>query len=323
MEKGIKCISSSFTNWMAFQYPSVLNKLLRDHTTNKNIVWATNIYDAFGAEFSQNSYITEYSLKRLQDGYLQPRILKSLIVQKERTKKHAEVFTPAWICNQMNNVCDEEWFGKKDVFNKETNDNSWVVTTSPISFPDTKKKQWTNYVDSKRLEITCGEAPYIVSRYDAATGDYIELNQRIGILDRKLRVVNENTTSKEDWIKWCIRAFQSVYGYEYQGDNLLIARMNLLQTFVEYYEDRWGECPCIAILSKIANIISWNIWQMDGLTYKVPFIPVDVNSYQITLFEELENEDCSNLQEVNDYCKIFDWRSKMSVQFVSLKKEGK
>lgn len=319
MGNEVSCISfSSFTNWMAFQYPVVLNKLLRDHTTKKNIVWATNTYDAFGVDFSQNSPITEHSLKRLKDGYLQPRILKSLIAQKERTKKHAEVFTPAWICNKMNNFCDEEWFGREDVFNKETDDNSWVATSSPIFFPNTKKKHWMDYVDSKRIEITCGEAPYLVSRYDAATGDYIELYQRIGILDRKLRVINENTNSKEDWLKWCIRAFQSVYGYEYQGDNLLIARMNLLQTFVEYFEERWNESPCVDMLSKIANIISWNIWQMDGLKGVVPFPPDNhADSFQVSIFDD--GDEVASLDS-DLRCKIQDWRSKRPVFYTDLMK---
>ena len=72
-------------------------------------------------------------------------------------------------------------------------------------------------MDSRRLEITCGEAPYIASRYDAATGEIIPLERRIGILDRKLRIVNENATDEDEWFKWAFRAFQSVYGYEYQA----------------------------------------------------------------------------------------------------------
>ena len=44
---------------------------------------------------------------------------------------------------------------------------------------------------------------------------------------------------KYEWLKWALRAFQSVYGYEYQGDNLLIARINILMTFVEYLDYRW------------------------------------------------------------------------------------
>lgn len=31
-------------------------------------------------------------------------------------------------------------------------------------------KDWRKYVDARRLEISCGEAPYLVSRYDTVTG---------------------------------------------------------------------------------------------------------------------------------------------------------
>ena len=50
-----------------------------------------------------------------------------------------------------------------------SSDQGWQVNTEKVKF-DTKDG-WKKYVDSKRLEITCGEAPYIVSRYDAATGE--------------------------------------------------------------------------------------------------------------------------------------------------------
>ena len=57
----------------------------------------------------------------------------------------------------MNNHCDEEWFGKKGVFNTERG-NDWAVSKKKIDFPE--GKTWKKYVLSKRLEITCGEAPY-------------------------------------------------------------------------------------------------------------------------------------------------------------------
>lgn len=134
----------------------------------------------------------------------------------------------------MNNYCDEVWFGRKDVFNVQ-NGQTREPIREKINFPE--GKTWQDYVDSPRLEIACGEGPYLVSRYDVATSNLIRHTiNRIGILDRKLRIVNENTTSKEDWIEWAIRAVQASYGYEYQGDSLLIARINVLLTFVDYYE---------------------------------------------------------------------------------------
>ena len=49
-----------------------------------------------------------------------------------------------------------------------------------------------------------------------------------------MRVVSENAKNEDEWLKWTVRAFQSVYGYEFQGDNLLLlARENLLHTFID------------------------------------------------------------------------------------------
>lgn len=125
--------------------------------------------------------------------------------QQERTRKKGEVFTPAWVCNLMNNHCDEEWFGRKNVFNIQSEHN-WEIVEEPIEF--SCRGKWIEYVEYRRLEITCGEAPYLVSRYDTSTGDYIEPAHRIGILDRKLRVVNENTGNEEDWFKWTLRVYR-------------------------------------------------------------------------------------------------------------------
>ena len=126
---------------------------------------------------------------------------------------------------------------KTSVFNVE-NGKSWIATTDKIEFPHKKNKTWQKYVDERRLEITCGEAPYLVSRYDTVTGKPIDLYKRIGILDRKMRVVNENTTSEDEWLKWSERAFQSVYGFEFQGDSLLIARENLLISYCDYMQEK-------------------------------------------------------------------------------------
>ena len=209
--------------------------------------------------------------KMLLDGDvdIRPRVTKSTEEQTMRTRKKAEVFTPAWLCNKMNNHCDAEWFGRESVFNIEE-ERSWNPTVDKIEFPP--GRSWEDYVYSKRLEITCGEAPYLVSRYDASSGEIIPVHKRIGILDRKLRIVNENVKNRELCNTWVLRAFESVYGYEYQGDNLLLARINLLETFCEYTRDRWNEEPSDLALKRLANIISWNLWQMDGICGTVPYM---------------------------------------------------
>lgn len=300
------------------QYPvkNVLSAILKDKTTKQNIIFATDAYSEFN--IGAKDQITEEVLFGLDSFVIQPRVLKSLEEQSERTKKKAEVFTPSWICNKMNNHCDAEWFGREGVFNTE-NDQSWKVNPHKVKFDN--PKDWQKYVDSKRLEITCGEAPYIVSRYDTTTAKIIPIKRRIGILDRKLRIVNENTDNEKDWLRWAYRAFESVYGYEFQGDNLLIARINLLVTFVDYIQDRWGREPKVDELKKITNIIVWNLWQMDGITGTVPFgKPKEINK-QLNFFDFTQGINDAEHEEVD--CKIYDWRSNNSLTYRSIKEARK
>lgn len=293
----------------------VLRQLLADKSTGKNIVFATDIYSGYG--FSEHNQITEEALSQFSEFDIQPRVCKAKTEQELRTRKKAEVFTPAWICNKMNGYCDSDWFGREDVFNR-ADIHSWFADWNPVEFPE--GKNWQNYVDSRRLEITCGEAPYLVSRYNAATGEPIPIQERIGILDRKLRIVGENTSTREEWLKWAERAVQSVYGYEYQGDNLLIARINVLETFLEYHREKWRQEPNIAICRHIANIIAWNLWQMDGLSDTVPFDAGD-KELQLNLLAEPEEPQL----KLRTFCRVMDWRKQRSFEFRGLKdrKRGK
>ena len=300
-------------------YPvcTVLKSLLKDKTTGKNIISATNAYQDLDAGIGERSQITISILSHYGGEVVKPRVTKSIEQQSQRTKNKAEVFTPSWICNKMNNHCDTEWFGREGVFKTER-EQTWEPTETTIEFA--KAKDWQKYVDSKRLEITCGEAPYIVSRYDAATGELIPIRRRIGILDRKLRIVNENTDTEKDWLKWTCRAFQSVYGYEFQGDNLLIARINLLMTFEEYLEDRWDREATESELKKITNIIVWNLWQMDGITGTVPFGKPKEEYQQMTFFDYTSGINDNEPEEMD--CRIYDWRADRSLTYRSIK-EGK
>lgn len=293
-----------------------LKNLLKDKTTKKNIIWATNTFEHFGREFDDKSEITEFVFK---SGFkLIARVDKTEEAQLTRTRKKAEVFTPGWIVNEMNNYIDEVWFGRRDVFNIEDGE-TWRSVGEKIKFPE--DKTWKKYVDSRRLEITCGEGPYLVSRYDVASGEKLEIKDRIGILDRKLRLVNENTEIKNDWIKWATRAIESTYGFEYQGDNLLIARINILLTFVDYHEDRWGEEVPEKLIKKISNIISWNIWQMDGLTDMVPFGAVHEDTRQMNFFDLVGGEAEEEDGEETTYCRIKDWRGNKSHLFIDYKEK--
>ncbi len=301
----------------------VMNILLKDRTTNKNIIFATDAYDNI-------DFTTQITKKILFSDFIdiRPRVSKTLEEQNQRTRKKAEVFTPSWICNKMNNHCDTEWFGYENVFNIEQ-ENNWIPTTDKIKFPE--GKSWKDYVVSKRLEITCGEAPYLVSRYDTATGEIIPIEKRIGVLDRKLRVINENVETRKTWNQWVYRAFESVYGYEYQGDNLLIARINLLETFCEYTKARWKEEPSDLELKRIANIISWNLWQMDGIYGVIPYKGSvlennEENSglHQLTLFDFMDDVNKSETETIKELpetidCKIYDWCDNKVITYKSMR----
>ena len=123
--------------------------------------------------------------------------------------------------------------------------------------------------DARRLEITCGEAPYLVHRYDVATMEGVPLAERQGVLDRKLRIVCENTADETEWMRWTVRAYQATYGYEFQGDNLLIARVNLLMTFEKYLRARWRRKPTAQEYRAIIRTIVWNLWHFANGSVKL------------------------------------------------------
>lgn len=297
----------------------LLNILLKDRTTGNNIRWATDNYEHFGEAYCANQEMKQEQIIGKHIDILQPRVMKAKKEQIKRTHDKAEVFTPSWICNEQNNLIDEAWFGRKNVFN-HSEKGKWKVYKKKIEFPE--GKTWEQYVDVKRLEISCGEAPYLVSRYDTVNGKPIAIEKRIGFLDRKLRVINENVQEEEEWYVWCKRAFQSVYGYEYQGDNVLLARENLLYTFVDNMVYKFAHEPLQKQLYEIARIISWNLWQMDGLTGNVPYSEKEVENEQMTIFDFLPIDGHKGRDKQPIPCKIFDWRSNCSLEFNSMIKEA-
>lgn len=305
----------------------LLEILLKDRSSKKNIIWATDNYSHKGFGYQSSDEITIVTITGHNGSVIKPRTEKSQKEQITRIRDKAEVFTPSWVCNKQNNLVDNAWFGTEFVFNTES-ENTWNATTSAIQFPTASGKTWQDYINDVRLEITCGEAPYLVSRYDTVSGNTIELSQRIGLLDRKLRVISENVNSEPEWYSWAKKAFQNIYGYEWQGDNLLLARENLLFTFVDYYENKFGLFPIKEYLQEIATIISWNIWQMDGLKFVIPESCKEEEDSQLSLFDfSKEKQPCPGCAK-NDpyahtgiYCIIKDWKEDKIVRFVSLLKK--
>lgn len=301
----------------AAQISKVLPTLLKDRTTGGNIIWATDTYEQYGEEYRAKAPIQLHLITGRNAGIIQARITKARNEQADRTRKRAEVFTPVWICNLMLNHLDEEWFGRKDVFNHMDN-KKWQPTEGVLVFPE--NRSWKTYVDSRRLEITCGEAPFLVSRYDAVTGDSIPFFRRIGALDRKLRVVNEHACDWDEWWKFTRRAFESTYGYEYQGDNLFIARVNLMLTFLDALRERWQREATEQELKEIARTISWNLWQMDGLKGTVPFGSLREAYRQLNFLEQFGIIPCTE-EQPNQPCQIMNWRDKHRLTYIERKRK--
>ena len=304
----------------------ILDMLLLDRTTGENIIWATDDYAYMGDAYAFSQPITPELITGENRNVIQPRISKNGEERKKRARKMAEVFTPSWVCNDMNNGVDEKWFNRKPVFNivtKEKGKLLWAPTTEAIEFPE--GKSWQDYVSKGVIEITCGEAPFLASRYDTVTGETIEdLNSRIGWIDRKFRVINENAITQEDWLFWTKIAYKSTFGFEWQGDNLLLARENLLMSFFDYYTDRFGEEPSIEQVKEIVDVISWNIFQMDGLKFVIPrscrtkvLETRDLISGEV-IRKEIECEGCKKglIHKHNGvYVKMMDWETGKPVFF--------
>ena len=284
----------------------LLNILLQDKTTGNNILWATDSYDSNGHLFAPTAHITTDLITGALGNLIQPRALKSKTEQLYRTRDKAEVFTPLSIVKKMNEACD----------------------THRIT-----KNNWQEYVGLLKLEITCGEAPFIVSRYDPVSDkqELLPIKKRVGFLDKKMSVVSKYCNKKEEWIKWAKIAFQCSYGYEWQGDSLLIARENLLYTFIDYYQAKFKETPSTALQKDIAEIIAWNIFQMDGLKY---VIPMSCKTEQVTIrgIETLFGKEDDRIVEkpcarcVNKtakyhngtYVQTMDWKENKKIRFVDI-----
>jgi hypothetical protein len=137
-------------------------------------------------------------------------------------------------------------------------------------------------------------------------------------------VVCENCDSEPEWVSWAIKAVQSVYGFDWQGDNVLIARENILFTFEDYYLYKFSVPAIPEYLMEIAKIVAWNIWQMDGIKFVVPNSCHDVTETQESLFGETtvccKCPGCKNNNHSlhnGIYARTYDWSGQHSVVFYS------
>lgn len=267
----------------------LLKIILKDRTTKKNIVWATHSYELLGKGFAPSDRITPSRVTGAYANLIQPRSEKSKYEQKDRTKIRAEVFTPTWLVKKQNGYVEAE--------------------LESLDLED--------YIQLRWLEITCGEAPYMVTRYDTVTGEEIPLSERVGFVDRKLQRISREASDEVAFYELVKDAYHASYGYEYQGDSLLLARENLLATFEDYYLAKTGNQPTLEQKKEIATIISYNVFQMDGLKKISPYSATQKQSQQLSLFsDELEVE-----QAEESKTQIKDWKKNKMIGFERLSSE--
>ncbi|MHC1692225.1 MAG: restriction endonuclease [Sphaerochaetaceae bacterium] len=279
--------SDVIENCIRTQMPHILEILLLDRTTSmpnkpQNIIWANDNYKVLDADsYSATAQISPELITGERGSLIMPRALKTIAVQKKRTKSKAEVFTPTWIVKKQNDAVDSDY---------------------AIDCLET-------YTCRKWLEITCGEAPYMATRYDMETGELIPLSERVGFIDRKLARISREVTDKAEWQRLVELAYKSSYGFEWNGDSLLIARENLLYTYRDYYLDKWSESPTYGLFENIAKIISYNVFQMDGLTYTIPLSEKkeQVQQHQLTLFDPDGSEQVEWIIVPGKRVRIMNW----------------
>lgn len=267
---------------------SLLQILLKDRTTKRNIVWASPSYEGLGKPFCADQPIKMNLIVGPYDSIIQPRVEKDKRNQDIRTRKRAEVFTPPWLVDKQVKIVESE-MGNLD---------------------------FERYIRLRWLELACGEAPYMVTRYDSISGTVIPIPERVGFVDRKLQSICESIDSEKDFIKWAKKAYQSSYGYELQGDSLLLARENLLLSFYEYYQYKFDKEPELKVAKDIAKIISYNVVQMNGITKRTPYSAKTEEGVQLNLFDtavhlenpediftEIKNWDTKEIVSIDDIAK--------------------
>lgn len=280
-------ISTKFLeNTIRETMPEILDILLIDRTAStpnikKNSIWGNENYIQYGElSYAATSQMKPELVTGKMGKIIKPRALKSKELQKERTRSKAEVFTPIWIVKKQNDEVDNEY----------------------------KEDELEIYVKRKWLEITCGEAPYMATRYDMQTGKSVPLEERVGFVDRKLKRINEEIEDKAEWQRLVEEAYKSSYGFEWSGDSLLLARENLLYTYRDYYFSKWSEEPLYGLFKDIAEIISYNIFQMDGLKYIIPLSEKKekITDIQMSLFSEPQEWIIKPGKRV----KLMNWETK-------------
>ncbi|WP_207279537.1 Eco57I restriction-modification methylase domain-containing protein [Corynebacterium mendelii] len=215
----------------------MLAQLVADHTTGRPIVWGAG---AATAGYRAGDPVTVAAARGIV-----PRAEKHRRLKTGRTKQSAEVFTPRWVVNRQLDLVDKQW----------------AQTAAAHHGRDRAE----SYLHAHWVEITCGEGPYLVGRSDAVTGDAVPVEQRAGILDRKLRLVASVPHTPAEFFRLVCTAVSTCHGFDINGDSLLLARVNMLAGAAEWIDHVLGTAPTEDQLVTLAGMISRNLVQTNVL----------------------------------------------------------
>ena len=194
--------------------PEVLDILLYDNTTKKNIIWATDHYAKKGLGYSITNEIKPCHLTGKVRA-IRPRIEKSKTEQVKRSRDNAEVFTPSWIVNKQNNLADNAWFGEqKEYCPKEYDSIKSTWYTNGF------KKGYESGVNAPIKKEQCG--------YDDGVKFVEEVKKKFG---KDIKYINSTRTIIENFEKTYLNDINNI-PVKYRG-------MLYKRSFVSSISENW------------------------------------------------------------------------------------
>lgn len=238
---------------------SVLETLLTDKSTRRPLVWPSG----------PNHPAAWMS----REDFLRPQL-----AAEDPQAEQAEFLE--W--NRKLNTLDAAWFGHEPAFNEESA-QGWQTLSEPVAFDD--PFHWKKYVTRPVFLFQAGHGQALVFRPFAQGAEPMQYGKRMGILDRRLRIISENTREESEWLRWAESALQSLYGTDVSPLAIFQARLSALVAVREAYAQRFGGQLPVREEKYMVTTLCWNLFQMDprtGCSFPVEEKPAPV---QLSLFE--------------------------------------
>ena len=238
---------------------SVLETLLTDKSTRRPLVWPS------GPEHPA-AWMSRDDLLRPDKNAEDPQAEQAEFLE--------------W--NRKLNSLDAAWFGHEPAFNTESA-SGWQTLSEPVAFDD--PFHWKKYVIRPVFLFQAGRGQALVFRPFALGAQPMPYEKRMGILDRRLRIISENTREESEWLRWAESALQSLYGTDSSPLSIFQARLSAIMAVREAYAQRFGAQLPVREEKYMVTTLCWNLFQMDpvtGCSFPVEEKPAPV---QLSLFE--------------------------------------